>query len=161
MDFEISTTNLAIIFFVFFALVAIIFIFRKVIRVIFGLVLLAGLLYYVFIFSNIFRSPQEHAKYSIEVIKQKYCEQMQTHEDSVKCLYVITPIYNDIKGRYTEEQLLNYEKKPLEYYQILNTSMKRNKKQIIKDLTRQKEKQLWSSFVRELKNNFKNIEQSQ
>jgi len=86
---------------------------------------------------------------------------MQTHEDSVKCLYVITPIYNDIKGRYTEEQLLNYEKKPLEYYQILNTSMKRNKKQIIKDLTRQKEKQLWSSFVRELKNNFKNIEQSQ
>ncbi|MEA3452240.1 MAG: hypothetical protein U9Q83_10115, partial [Bacteroidota bacterium] len=74
--------------------------------------------------------------------------------------YLITPIYNDITGRYTDEQLLEYEKKPLEYYQIVNTSVKRNKKQIIKDLTREKEEQLWSSFVREFKNNFRNIEQA-
>lgn len=160
MDFEVTTTNLLIIFFVFFALVAIVFIFRKVIRVIFGLVLLAGLLYYVFIFSNIFTPPQKHAKFSIENIKQKYCENMLTHQDSIKCEYIISPIFNDITGRYTDEQLLNYEKKPLEYYKIVNTSVKRNKNQIIKNLTKQKEKQLWSSFIRELKNNFRNIEQT-
>lgn len=150
MNVVVNTQDLLLILLAFIALVFILFIFKKIIIIFFTLIVLAGLLYYVFVLSNMIRPPQKHAKYSIEVIKQKYCDNMQTRKDSIKCFYIITPICNDMEKTFSEQELLNLEKNPIEYYKIVKASMQKNKKQIIRNLTKAKEKQLWNSFVKDI-----------
>jgi len=153
-----DSTTLMLLLLAFIALVVLIFIFKKVVIFLLSLVVLAGLLYYVFVVSNLVRQPQKHAKYSIENIKKQNCENMLNHKDSVKCFSIITPIYNDIHKRYTEQELLKYEKNPLEYYKLVNDSMKRNKKKIIKNLAKAKEQKMWNNFVKEVKNSYNSKE---
>ena len=50
------------------------------------------------------------------------------------------------------------EKDPVKYLKILNQSLKNNKKQIIQKLARDKEQQIWTEFINDLKKNVSNRE---
>jgi len=150
MDVVFNTPDLMLILLAFIAIVFIFFIFKKIFIIIFTLIILAGLLYYVFVLSNMVRPPQKHARYSIEVIKQDCFNNMRTHKDSIKCYYILTPICNDLENKYSEQELLNYEKNPIEYYKIVRASMQHTKKGIIRNLTKAREKQLWNNFVKDI-----------
>jgi len=155
MEVQFDTHHLIIVFGAIVLLVALFFLLKKIIRILLISIVIFGLLYYVFIFSNILK-PNSHKKYSIESIKEKFCTDMQTFNDSVRCELIIDPIYNDIKSKFTEEQLLDLEKNPVEYFNVLNDAIKRNKKDILKNLAKNKQEQLWNKFISDLKNNYSN-----
>ncbi len=161
MNVDINTANFTIIILAFFSLIIILIIFKKIVRIIFLFLVLGGFLYYVIVFSNMLRPQQEHAKYSINYIRQEFGKNLRTHRDSVEYFYIINPIYNDLITKYTNEQLLQYEKKPIEYYKIVNATIKQNKKEIIRNLAQAKEKQLWNNFLRDMKKNYNLNELSQ
>lgn len=156
MDFNLSLANIIVILLAIGIIFLIIKSLKKIIRAILIIITVLGLAYYVFIFSNMFKAPGEHSKYSIENIKDKYCTNMANHADSVKCFMIITPIYDDIKSQYTEEELLELERNPIEYFKMLNAAIKRNKGDIIKNLAKNKEEQIWDNFVNDLKKNYPN-----
>ncbi len=154
MEINLSTTNILIILAAVGIIIFLVSVFKKVIRIVLILLVIIGLAYYLFVFSNIFKGPGEHTKYSIDNLKQKYCSQINTHSDSLKCFIVVTPIYNDIKSRYTNEELLELEKNPVEYFKILNKAIKRNKKDILKNLAKNKEQEIWDNFINDLKHKY-------
>jgi hypothetical protein len=139
------------------AILTIIFLFiflEKIVRTILILIVLAGLLYYVFALSNMIRPYNKHTKYSIDYIRQQAYSNMHTHKDSVRYYLIIKPIYNDLHKHYTEAELIKQEKDPIKYYKILAQSIRRNKKLIIKNLAKSKEKQMWRDFLNELRRNY-------
>ncbi len=156
MELHITEINLIVII---GAILLIIFLFsvlKKIIRTVLVIIAVLGLVYYIFLFSNIMRPAGEHSKFSIDNIKEKYCSNMVTHKDSVKCEFIITPIYDDIKSRYTNDELLELERNPVEYFKIINQSIKRNKADIMKNLAKNKEQQIWDNFINDLKHNYPN-----
>lgn len=156
MEFHLSPTNIIVIIAAIALIILLISVLKKIIRTVLVIIAILGLAYYVFLFSNMFKAPGEHANFSIDNIKQKYCSNMITHSDSVKCFMIIEPIYNDIKSKYTEEELLDLERNPIEYFKVLNQAIKRNKGDIIKNLSKNKEQQIWENFINDLKNNYPN-----
>ncbi len=158
MEIHLNTANLL----VFIAAIVLLFLlmslFKKIIRTALILILAASLAFYVFVYSDILRNPNKHPKYSIEYLKDKYCSQMTTHKDSVCCQDIIMPIYYDLKQNYSDEELKKLEKDPVKYLKILNQSLKNNKKQIIQKLARDKEQQIWTEFINDLKKNVSNRE---
>jgi len=154
MDIQFTTANIIIILGAIALIVLFVAILKKIIKTVLIIVTILGLLYYVFIFSNMFKAPDEHANFSIDKIKEKYCTELLTHSDSVKCFMIINPIYNDLKSKYTEDELLALERNPIEYFKILNKSIKDNKSDILKDLAKNKEEQIWDNFIGDLKNRY-------
>ncbi len=157
MEIHLNTANFLVIIGAIILLIFIFSIFKKLIRTIFILIIVASLAFYVFVYSDMLRNPDKHAKYSIEYLKDKYCENLTTHKDSVRCEYIITPIYNDIKARYSDQELKNFERDPVKYFKILKESIKRNKNDIVKNLTKDKEQQMWDDFVQDLRKDFPNL----
>lgn len=146
MNIAVNSANFTVFIVALISLILVIIIFKKIVKFVLILILLAALIYYVFGYSNMIRPKSKHAKYSINYVKEKSYENMETHRDSVKYFYIIEPIYNDLTSRYTDEQLLEYERHPKQYYQIVSESVKRNKKQILNNLVKQKEKRLFYEF---------------
>jgi len=157
MDVVVNEANIVVFLLAIVAFILVFIIFKKIVKFILILVLLAGLAYYVFGFSNMIRPKQKHARYSINYVKEHAYQNMKTHKDSVKYFYIIEPIYKDMTTKYTEEQLLSYERHPKEYYKIVKESINRNKKDILRNLAKQKEEkifnQFWTTYHLELKKN--------
>ncbi len=154
MDLYINTQTIIIAVVAILVIFLFVKLFKKIVRVILILIVLAALAFYILIYSNIFTGPDNHKKYSIEYLKDKFCTEMPTQKDSVKCLLIVTPIYEDLKKTYTEEELLKLEKNPIEYFKALNQSIKKNKKDIMKNLAKNKQEQLWENFIQDLSKNY-------
>ena len=154
MDLYFNTQTIIIIIVAIVAIFILFKIFKKVVRTVLILIIILGLGYYVLVFSNIFKDPNTHSKYSIDYIKEKFCTDMVDHSDSVKCYMIITPIYDDMKASYTEEELLELEKNPAQYFKALNIVVKRNKKDILKNLAKNKQEDIWNSFIDDLKHKY-------
>lgn len=150
MDLYISTQTIIIAIVAVIAIVLLIKLFKKILRTVLILLVVAGLAFYIFAYSNIFSGPGSHKKYSVEYLKDKFCTDMQTQKDSVKCEMIITPIYNDMKSAYTDEELLALEKNPIDYFKALNQAIKRNKKDIMKNLAKNKQEDLWDNFIKDI-----------
>ncbi|MBN2664338.1 MAG: hypothetical protein JXR68_11865 [Bacteroidales bacterium] len=156
MEFHLSATNILVILGAIALIILLVSVLKKVIRTVLVIIAILGLAYYVFLFSNMFKDPNQHANFSIDNIKQKYCSNIVTHSDSVKCYMIVDPIYNDIKSKYTEEELLDLERNPIEYLKVLNQAINRNKSDILKNLSKNKEQQIWDNFINDLKNRYPN-----
>lgn len=154
MDLYINNQTLIIIVLAIVLMVILFFIFKKIIRKILILLVLVGLGYYILVFSNIFKNPNEHSKYSIDYLKDKYSTEMIDHSDSVKYFMVVLPIYDDMKSTYTNQELLDLEKNPVKYFQALNQSIKRNKSEILKNLAKNKQEEIWDNFINDLKHKY-------
>ena len=161
MDLYISTQTIIIAIIALGLLILMIKFFKKIIRTILVLLVIAGFAFYIYAYSNILRGPDKHAKYSVDFLKEKFCSNMQNSKDSVKCYLIVMPIYNDINSKYTKEELNKIERNPVEYLRILNHSIKENKKEIMQNLAKNKQEQMWDSFISDLKNNYKNENISQ
>ncbi|MBN2890689.1 MAG: hypothetical protein JXL97_02370 [Bacteroidales bacterium] len=152
MDLYINTQTIIIAVVALIAIILLVKLFKKILRTILILLVVAGLAFYIFAYSNIFSGPGSHKKYSIENLKEKFCSDMQTQKDSVKCELIITPIYNDMKSTYTDEELLALEENPIGYFKALNQAIKRNKKDILQNLAKNKQEDLWQNFIQDINN---------
>ncbi len=125
-------------------------IFGKIVKKILVLAVVLGLGFYLFFYSNSSSQSGEHKKYSIDYLKEKMCSEMITAKDTVYCSKILTPIYDDIKSKYSNKELLELEKNPVKYFKILNEAIKNNKEKILRNLAKDNQQDLWNNFINDV-----------
>lgn len=118
------------------------------------LIVLAAFLYFVFVYSGIGKQKNQQSRYNIEYLRNYFCQNIHNPNDSVICKDIVTPIYYDVKSKYTNDQLNKIQQNPVEFFKVLNNSIKEKKPIIVNNLNRTKRQQLWQLFILRLKNTY-------
>ncbi len=87
--------------------------------------------------------------FMLEEMKQKYCVEMV---DKVKCECIVTPIYNDIKEQYSDEEIALFQENKIKSARIILTSLLKKQKEIRRCLKEKDALEEWDNFVDDIKN---------
>lgn len=143
-----------------------ILIIKFVVKLFFRLIvilLIAGLgLYYIYNETDLIERNQdsitielddiEIGNTSIIELEKKLCtNNLKSRTDSIICECIITPLVNDLKQRFSTQELKELEKDKVRYIKEILAWLKRNKKQILKELKKRNATDVWDNIINELK----------
>ncbi len=95
-------------------------------------------------------SQKLNLDFSVEKLKTTYCSGQMSHEDSIRCECIITPLYDYITKNYTEEELEALKKNKFKALIEIKKILGANKEKIKEKLRERDAEDLWDKFVKEL-----------
>lgn len=130
--------------------------FRKVLILVAILIVIA-VLAYIFLQNNPNAGSGQFNKFKpqaqntnlLESFRDNYCSILYDRDDSLLCLDIVEPIYNDIVKNYNLDSVESLNKR--QFINLIIEVAKRNKGQILRNLERDNALYLWKDFVADIK----------
>ncbi len=129
--------------------------FRKVLILV-AILIVVAVLAYIFLQNNpnsgqFHRQwPQQKAQtHLLESFKDNYCSILYDRDDSLLCLDIVEPIYNDIVKNYDLDSVETLNKQ--QFINLIIEVARRNKGRILRNLERDNALYLWKDFVADIK----------
>ncbi len=128
--------------------------FRRILILVAVLIVIA-VLGYIFLQNNPgsgqfnMTKPQAQKTSLLESFRDNYCGLLYDRDDSLLCLDIVEPIYNDIVKNYDLDSVESLNKR--QFVNLIIEVAKRNKGKIISNLKRDDALYLWKDFVADIK----------
>ena len=128
--------------------------FRKVLILV-AILIVVAVLAYIFLQNNPNsvgfhkQLPQAKQTHLLESFKDNYCSILYDRDDSLLCLDIVEPIYNDIVKNYDLDSVETLNKQ--QFINLIIEVARRNKGRILRNLERDNALYLWKDFVADIK----------
>ena len=130
------------------------FLVKSLLRLIIIVIMILGLGYYIFFVfgDNEISGKQDFDSISIIDIKKSYCDNSENKQDSLICICIIEPLYNDLKNRLSDNEILHMSENQLKLLAEITKSFNNCKDTINKKLKEHNAMHLFERFRKELQN---------
>ncbi len=91
--------------------------------------------------------------FSINDLKEKYCNKQLNYRDSVKCYVILSPICDSIIKNYSQKELRQMAWNKYKMNVAIKQSIKKQKPTIHKELKKINALYLWNDFILDMKDN--------
>ncbi len=129
-----------------------IWIFRRVL-VIVAILIIIGVIAYLFMQNGEDLTPREFNNQKqtdlLERFKDNYCDLLYDRDDSLICVYIVEPIYNDIVRNYDLDSVRSLDRS--QFIHLIVEVAKKNKGVILRNLKKNDALYLWQDFVDDIK----------
>ncbi len=89
---------------------------------------------------------------SVFEFQDKFCSKnKKSRTDEIICECIIQPLVNDLKNRFSAKELRVLEKDKTLYLKEIIASLKRNKKDIMKELKNRDAEDVWDNLLKDLR----------
>jgi len=135
------------------ALIIVIKFLKKIVKVLASIVIVVAAFLGIYIYTDIFEKVgivENDFEFTLASFENKYCSEMKSPQDSVKCFLIVQPISNEIKSKLNVNELESIKNDKKAVIVVVKNAIEAKKAEIQEKLKDKNSLYLWNDFIKDL-----------